>query len=309
VTRSWKLTSEDPKADVSAYFASVNYGKQHVFHDLNDDESLKTVQQLAYAADIILANYRVGQAERFGLDAKTVQQHNPKAIYANITGFGAEDDRPAFDVVLQAETGYMYMNGQADADPTKMPVALIDVLAAHQLKEGVLLALLQRERTGNGQTVEVSLFDAAISALTNQASNWLMAQHVPQRMGSLHPNIAPYGEILRTKDGRLVVLAVGSDKQFDALCSVLDNASLKNDHRFIGNQNRVTNRKALQENLAAKAFTMNSDELMKGLLEANVPAGLIRNMQEVFEDKRAMQMVNDADGLKRVSQIAFKLKG
>lgn len=309
VTRSWKLTSEDPNATVSAYFASVNYGKQHLFHDLNEADSLKAVQQLAYQADIIVANYRVGQAERFGLDAASVHAKNPKAIYANITGFGAHDDRPAFDVVLQAETGYMFMNGQPDSDPTKMPVALIDVLAAHQLKEGILLALLHRERTGKGQAVEVSLFDAAISALTNQASNWLMAQHVPQRLGSLHPNIAPYGEILKSKDGKLLVLAVGSEKQFEALCTVLGLSALARDSRFVGNQNRVVNRTVLQQLLSEKVAQLESAPLMDALLQANVPTGMIRNMQEVFEDERAWQMVNDDDGAKRVSQIAFRWKG
>jgi len=241
VTRSWKLTSEDPNADSSAYFSSVNYLKEHKFLDLKDEQQLAIVQQLANDADIIVANFRKGQAERFALDFKSVCKVNPTVIYGNITGFGPDESRPAFDVALQAETGYMFMNGQPDSEPTKMPVALIDVLAAHQLKEGILLALLNREKTGEGAMVEVSLFDAAVSALTNQASNWLMNSHIPQRIGSLHPNIAPYGEILTTADDKQIVLAIGSNVQFSALCKILDLNELIEDNRFISNQNRLSN--------------------------------------------------------------------
>ncbi|MBI1286162.1 MAG: CoA transferase [Flavobacteriales bacterium] len=308
VTRSWKLTTEDPNADISAYFASVNYGKQHRFLDLKNASELAEVQQLAAKADIIIANYRTGQAEAFQLDFDAINKHNPKVIYGNITGFGAEEGRPAFDVVLQAETGYMFMNGQPESEPTKMPVALIDVLAAHQLKEAILLALLQREKTGNGAFVEVSLFDAAVSALTNQASNWLMNSHIPQRMGSLHPNIAPYGEILNTQDGKQIVLAIGSNAQFEALCGVLGLEELPADERFETNQHRVENRTELQQQLQQKASSMNCDILMDSFLERNIPAGVIRNLKEVFATEAAQALVRKEGETERVSQIAFKMR-
>ena len=307
VTRSWKLSSENSDSPISAYFASVNYGKEHVFLDLKKPEELAQVQKLAQESDIIIANFRGNQAQRFGLDFESVKKQNPKVIYGNITGFGVDSSRPAYDVVLQAETGYMFMNGQPDSDAAKMPVALIDVLAAHQMKEAILLALYNREKSGVGSMVEVSLFDAAVSALTNQASNWLMEGHIPQRIGSLHPNIAPYGEILNTKDGKQIVLAIGSNAHFKGLCEVLDLNELTNDSRFISNQERVKNRGELHQCLQEKAVSQDSSILMKAFLEKSIPAGIIRNLKEVFEENSAQNLVRMEDETKRVSQIAFKI--
>lgn len=307
VTRSWKLNSEDPNAESSAYFASVNYGKQHLFLDLKDKSQLEKVKQLAHEADVIIANFRHGQAEQFELDFQSVRSKNPAVIYGNITGFGPNESRPAFDVVLQAETGYMFMNGQPESEATKMPVALIDVLAAHQLKEAILLALLMKQKSGEGALVEVSLFDAAVSALTNQASNWLMNGHIANRMGSLHPNIAPYGEILHTRDAKMIVLAVGSDAQFKALCAVLKLHQLATDARFSGNQQRIKNRAELQQILQAKAEQYVCDELMNQFLQQNIPAGVVKNLKEVFENQSAQKLVLEDGETKRVSQIAFKI--
>jgi crotonobetainyl-CoA:carnitine CoA-transferase CaiB-like acyl-CoA transferase len=308
VTRSWKLSSENSDSPVSAYFASVNYGKQHLFLDLKNAEELSRVQKMASECDVIIANFRGGQAQRFGLDFESINSQNPKIIYGNITGFGVDSARPAYDVVLQAETGYMFMNGQPDSDATKMPVALIDVLAAHQMKEAILLALYNREKSGVGALVEVSLYDAAVSALTNQASNWLMQGHVPQRIGSLHPNIAPYGEILSTNDGKQIVLAIGSNAHFEGLCQVLELDELISDSRFISNQKRVKNRSELHQLLQEKASVQNSSLLMNQFLEKNIPAGVIRDLQQVFEEESAQHLVIEENGTKRVSQIAFKIK-
>ncbi|MFM1875423.1 MAG: hypothetical protein RL266_1160 [Bacteroidota bacterium] len=308
VTRSWKLSMEDSDSDSSAYFASVNYGKEHLFLDLTMPDDLARVQKLALDSDIIVANFRKGQAERFGLDHRYLSSISQKIIYGNISGFGPDDARPAFDVVLQAETGYMFMNGQPENDPTKMPVALIDVLAAHQMKEGILLALLDRERTGKGSLIEVSLFDAAVSALSNQACNWLMNGHIPQRIGSLHPNIAPYGEILNSKDGKQIVLAVGSNAQFRGLCEALGLEQLSDDQRFVSNQDRLRNRTELQTLLQQKAKHEDCDTLMESFLKRGIPAGVIRDLKEVFENGSAMDLVRIDGRNKRVSQIAFKTR-
>jgi len=307
VTRSWKLSSEDTNSDMSAYFASVNVGKEHRFLNLKSADDLETVKHLAIESDIIVANYRSGQAERFGLDFESVRKKNPKVIYGNITGFGPNESRPAFDVVLQAETGYMFMNGQPENEPTKMPVALIDVLAAHQMKEAILLALLNREKSGEGALVEVSLFDAAVSALTNQASNWLMNGHIPQRIGSLHPNIAPYGEVLKSKDDKMIVLAVGSNAQCIALFKVLGLEKLSNDERFSSNQHRIENRTELHKLLQYKAVQRTCNDLMSEFLSKNIPAGVINNLKEVFENESAQKLVVKDGETKRVSQIAFKI--
>jgi crotonobetainyl-CoA:carnitine CoA-transferase CaiB-like acyl-CoA transferase len=185
VTRQWKLPSEDGQSEVSAYFSSVNYGKQYQSINLKTTEGKQAVLNLMATADIVLTNFKSGDDIKLGLDYETLNALNPKLIYACITGFGPNDSRTAFDVVLQAEAGLMYMNGAPESGPIKWPVAVIDLMAAHQLKEGILLALLQRERHGLGAKVSVSLYDAAIASLANQATNWLMAGHIPQRLGSL----------------------------------------------------------------------------------------------------------------------------
>ena len=275
--------------------------------NLKSADDLETVKHLAIESDIIVANYRSGQAKKFGLDFESVRKKNPKVIYGNITGFGPNESRPAFDVVLQAETGYMFMNGQPENEPTKMPVALIDVLAAHQMKEAILLALLNREKSGEGALVEVSLFDAAVSALTNQASNWLMNGHIPQRIGSLHPNIAPYGEVLKSKDDKMIVLAVGSNAQCIALFKVLGLEKLSNDERFSSNQHRIENRTELHKLLQYKAVQRTCNDLMSEFLSKNIPAGVINNLKEVFENESAQKLVVKDGETKRVSQIAFKI--
>lgn len=312
VTRHWKQANEDPAWDYSAYFASVNYGKQHLFIDVKDPAGARQVQQLAAQADVVLTNYRSGQGERFGLDYASIKKTNPKVIYGHISGFGEGDARPAYDVVLQAETGYMFMNGQPASEPTKIPLALIDILAAHQLKQGLLIALLGKERTRAGSSVSVSLHDAAISALSNQATNWLMNNHIPQRMGSLHPNIAPYGEVITTADQRHIVLAIGSQKQFQSLCNILGLEHVLNDARFANNQVRVTHRSELKERIDEQAKKHTSAQLMAAFLDEGVPAGIIKNMKEVFEAPAAKNMVlhdtmSNGKSALRVSQLAFKV--
>jgi crotonobetainyl-CoA:carnitine CoA-transferase CaiB-like acyl-CoA transferase len=312
VTRNWKQENESPEADYSAYFASVNWGKQHVFVDLKTEEGAEQVRQLAYESDVIISNYRTDQGEQFGLDYEAIKRTNPTVIYGHISGFGEDDARPAYDVVLQAESGYMFMNGQPDSEPTKIPVALIDVLAAHQLKAGLMLALLKKERTAKGSKVSVSLLDAAIGSLSNQATNWLMNGHIPQRMGSLHPNIAPYGEILTTADSKHVVLAVGSDKQFRNLCAILELPEIANDARFSNNQVRIENREELKQFLIEKAKNYSCEKLMSQFLEYGVPAGIIKNMKEVFDSEKAKTSIltdqmSDGATAKRVAQVAFKI--
>ncbi|MBL7877640.1 MAG: CoA transferase, partial [Cyclobacteriaceae bacterium] len=220
VTRSWKSRGEQTD-DRSAYFCSVNWGKKSVAMDLNTLEGKSVVQKLAAASDLVIASYKPGDAEKLGVSYNQLRTTNEKLIYGQITGYGSDTDRVGYDAVIQAESGFMDLNGEAEGDPTKMPVALIDVLAAHHLKEGLLLALLKRERTGHGSFIEVSLIQAAVSSLINQASNWLVAKQLPSRQGSSHPNIAPYGDYFLTRDGKKILLAVGSDRQFLSLLKIL----------------------------------------------------------------------------------------
>lgn len=309
VTRQWKLPTEDAESPVSAYFSAVNWGKEYRSIDLKSPEGKQEVLALIAGADVVLANFKAGDDVKLGLDYDTLKALNPKLIYATLTGFGAADTRTAFDVVLQAEAGLMYMNGTPESGPVKWPVAVVDLMAAHQLKEGILLALLQRERTERGAKVSVSLYDAAVASLANQATNWLMAGHIPQRIGSLHPNIAPYGDTLTCADGGQIVLAVGNNTQFQALCKVLGLESLAADGRYATNPQRVIHREALLQALQNQAATWQRDDLLDKLIAAQVPAGAIRNMQEVFAQPNAKRLVRQEliDGMatQRVATAVF----
>ncbi len=312
VTRQWKLPAEDAQSDISAYFCSVNWGKEYRQIDLKTTEGEQEVYNLIATADVVLSNFKAGDDVKLGLDYDTLKALKPNLIYASITGFGPNDTRTAFDVVLQAEAGLMYMNGTPESGPVKWPLAVVDLMAAHQLKEGILLALLQRELTGKGAKVSVSLYDAAVASLANQATNWLMAGHVPQRIGSLHPNIAPYGETLTCADGRQIVLAVGSNPQFEGLCKALGLEVLIIDYRFTTNSSRVVYRIELLQLLQEQASTWQRDDLLQTLLTAKVPAGAIRNMQEVFAEPRAQQLVLkeaiQGKATQRVATAVFKIE-
>lgn len=310
VTRSWKLPLEDSTTNVSAYFSSVNYKKRYNTIDLLNNEQRKNFLDQIRTADILLSNFKKGDSFKFGIEDDVLFKLNPRLIHGKITGYGEESDRVAFDLILQAESGFMSINGTPESGPVKMPVALIDVLSAHHLKEGVLLALYERERTGKGKSVSVSLYDAAVSSLVNQASNYLMTRFVPERIGSKHPNIAPYGELFTTKDGATVTFAIGSNTHFKKLCAVLDISDLSDDYRFRSNQDRVVNRNELFQLMEQAVADRDSNELLQTLQLHNVPAGKIRNIAEVFDDPMSQRLIieEDIDGIqtKRVKSVLFK---
>ena len=313
VTRRWKLPGEDQNSAYSAYYCSVNWGKQEKLLNLKEEADRQIVQALIQSADVVITNYKAGAAEKLGMDAATLQQLNPRLIYAYLSAFGESSHRTAFDVVLQAEAGFLFMTGEAERDPVKMPVALIDILAAHQLKEAILLALYQRTQTGKGSYVSVSLLEAALASLANQATNWLMGGHIPQRMGTQHPNIAPYGDIFYTKDEKPVILAVGTEKQFVSLCNCLNIPQVATDERFSQNQARVQNRALLKEVLSPAIQLHIMEDLMQDFHRQGVPAGQIRTMPEVFDQPKAQEMILEApmqDGTlsKRVKTAAFHIK-
>lgn len=312
VTRRWKLPTEPSDAPTSAYYASVNWNKQVMMLDLTEEADLATAYELLDEADIVISNYRPASARRLGVDSNVLQKRNPNLIYAQLTAFGEKDARPAFDVVLQAEAGFLHMTGEPDREPVKMPVALIDLLAAHQLKEAILLALLRREREGVGSYVTVSLMESAVASLANQATNWLVAGHIPERMGCMHPNIAPYGDVFYTKDNKPLVLAVGTERQFQQLCHCLEVPELFEDPTFHSNAQRVKNRSLLKERLRPLFQQLDRAALLEKFHGVGVPVGSIRNMQEVFEQPLAQSMILEgaADGLvtRSVKTVAFQVR-
>ncbi|MEO8760318.1 MAG: CaiB/BaiF CoA-transferase family protein [Bacteroidia bacterium] len=303
VTRSWKLPSEDKKSDVSAYFLAVNFLKKHLFLDVSNEADYKTCISQIKKADVVIVNYKKGDDKKLKLDYATLKKINPTLIYASIQGFSDTDERVAYDLILQAESGFMSMNGTKESGPLKMPVAMIDILAAHHLKEAVLLALLKREKTKLGSQVSVSLFDVAVASLANQATNWLIAKHLPQPTGSLHPNIAPYGEIFTTKDNHTVTFAIGSDNQFAKLCELLHISKIASDKKYIHNQLRVVNRAALFTVLSKEVKEQTLVYLQKETTKLGVPFAKIRNLKEVFELPEAKKLVKNISYNKKKYQV------
>jgi len=303
VTRTWKGNHENTD-DRSAYFCAVNWGKKSVAVDLDSTEGKNLVHKLASQCDIIIASYKPGDAEKLGVSYHQLRKLNSKLIYGQISGYGSQNDRVGYDAVIQAESGFMDLNGVKEGEPTKMPVALIDILAAHQLKEGLLLALLQRYHTGEGNYIEVSLIQAAIASLANQATNWLVANNLPTRQGSAHPNIAPYGESFLTKDGKRLLLAIGSDRQFLDLMKILQ-LDISTE-KFATNQSRVVHRDELTSMLGRMIIQFDASELMLKINAHKIPAGIIQNIKEVFEMSEAKELL--IHNLDRVGVKTFVAK-
>jgi crotonobetainyl-CoA:carnitine CoA-transferase CaiB-like acyl-CoA transferase len=291
VTRKWKLPKEDSETDISGYFSSVNWGKLSFAVDLCHEEGLNIIYSLAEQCDIVLVSYKPGDAEKLRVDYNSLKKFNEKIIYSHITGYGLDNPRAGFDAIIQAESGFTYMNGEPDGPPTKMPVALMDILAAHQLKEAILLALYYREVSGKGQYIETSLFKAGVSSLANQATNWLVGKSIPQRMGSDHPNIVPYGTIFKTADGKEIVIAAGTDKQYQQLITVLGRPDLAHDCKFEKNHGRVINKDEINGIIQEQVLKYTREEILEILQAKSIPAGGVFNMQEVFEVPESKPMV------------------
>ena len=303
VTRSWRTAGEQNTSDISAYFASVNFGKRSLALDISQQQGRAVLYALLGAADVIIASYKPGDAEKLGVAYDEVKKHNPSIIYGHITGYGNDSSRAGYDAIIQAETGYTSMNGTNEM--CKMPVALMDVLAGHQLKEAILMALWSREKTNKGCYIPISLYDSALSGLVNQASNFLNAGHVPKPLGSDHPNIVPYGTLYQCKDGQYLILAVGNDKQFAELMDIL---KLEINPKFETNHGRVQNREELKSVLADSLKSMDRDALLEKLHDASIPAGELNDMEHVFTNSAALNMVVENDGVRSVRQGAYSDK-
>lgn len=305
VTRTWKGAGEMTD-DRSAYFSSVNWGKKSVALDLHQKSDREIIYKIIQETDIVIASYKPGDAEKLGVDYNTLSVINPRIIYGRITGYGNDNARVGYDAVLQAEAGFMSMNGSPGGPSLKMPVALIDVLAGHQLKEAILLALLQRERTGKGDFVEVSLIQAALSSLANQATNWLVAGKLPKKQGSAHPNIAPYGDVFLAKDEKEILLAIGSDRQFQDLCSLLDIKPIGVDPKFKTNGARVENRLELNSILQSRIGLLPAKVLMEKIHALKIPAGVIQNVEEALAMNEARDLIIERDGIKGITGFVAK---
>lgn len=279
-TRQWGPPYD--AAGEATYFQSVNRNKDSHVLDLGDPADLARARELAAGADVVVENFRPGVMDGFGLGYGDVYAANPAVVYCSITGFGrgAGAELPGYDLLIQALGGLMSITGSPGGEPQKVGVALVDVLAGLFATVGILAALQHRSATGEGQRVEVDLLSSLLAALVNQASAFTAGGVVPRRMGNAHPSIAPY-ELYRTADGELVI-AVGNDRQFAALCEVLGEPELAGDERFATNILRVDHREALRGDLERLLGARTTADWSTALSAARVPAGEVNDIAGAF---------------------------
>jgi crotonobetainyl-CoA:carnitine CoA-transferase CaiB-like acyl-CoA transferase len=279
-TRSWGPPYDE--RGEATYFQSVNRNKDSVVIDMSSEEGLAELRRLAREADVLVENFRPGLMASKGLDYETLRAENPRLVYCSVTGFGSGGgaELPGYDLLIQALGGLMSVTGDPAGEPMKAGVALVDVLAGLFATVGILVALRAREASGEGQLVEVNLFSALLASLVNQGSAYTIAGAVPERMGNRHPSISPY-EVYATAEGELV-LAVGNDRQFAALCDELGAPDLATDPRFATNPSRVENSEALGAELERLLATRPAAAWSEALLARRVPAGQVNDLGAAF---------------------------
>jgi crotonobetainyl-CoA:carnitine CoA-transferase CaiB-like acyl-CoA transferase len=262
-----------------AMFLSANAGKRSLALELGDDRGREIVLRLADEADVFVQSLRPGAAERHGLGATELRARNPRLVHCSIGAFGATgplSDQPGYDPLLQAASGIMSVTGESDGPPVRVGVSLIDLGTGVWAALGVLSALYERERTGSGRTLEISLFETALSLLASQLVGYLGTGVVARRDGSAFPQIAPY-QVFAARDGELMIVA-GNDKLFAAFCAVLGVPELVTDPRFVTNPDRVANRPTLVALLEERTRQRESAELLDELIAAGVPVSPVHDV-------------------------------
>jgi crotonobetainyl-CoA:carnitine CoA-transferase CaiB-like acyl-CoA transferase len=287
-TRTWGPPFD--AAGHATYFQAVNRNKHNVVLDLADPAGQARARELAAGADVVVENFRPGVMRRLGLDDEALRAANPALVYCSITGFGAGPGAtlPGYDLLVQALGGLMSITGEADGEPQKVGVAIVDVVAGLFASVGILAALRHRDRTGEGQRIEVDLLSSLLAGLVNQASAYAGAGVVAGRMGNAHPSIAPYA-LFQAADGELA-LAVGNDRQFAALCEVLGVPELAGDARFETNPHRVEHRDELREALERALAARPAAEWTERLREVGVPAGKVNDIAGAFALAEALDL-------------------
>lgn len=310
VTRSWRLAGESEQGP-GAYYAAANGPKRIVRLDLKSEEGQRALDQHLSGADILIQNARPSSLAGLGLDPEVLAARHPRLVHVHLLGFLDHPTRGGYDIVVQAESGFLSMNGEPEGAPFRMPVALMDVLAAHQMRSGLLLALYERERTGQGAYIETWLDASGFSGLVNRATEHLVAGREPEPLGALHPQIAPYGELFPCRCGSVVVTAVGNDLQFQSLCSVLGEANLADDVRFSTNPERVIHRTALAKRLAPLFAHVDAEPLLEEALSRGIPLGRVKSVSEALSSGtgKAMTAEFDVEGtpVRHVRQVAFRI--
>ena len=287
-TRGWGppfVKNADGTDGDAAYFHSANRGKKSVCIDMSKDEGASLIKQLALKSDILVENFKVGGLAKYGLDYESLSTLNPRLIYCSITGFGQNGpyaNRTGYDFMIQGMAGVMSITGEPDGEPMKMGVAFSDVFAGLHAMIGIQAALYEREKSGKGQHIDISLLDSQVSVLANQAMNYLVSGKVPKRLGNEHPNIVPY-QTFATKDGHIII-AVGNDRQYVAFCQIIGAAHLGLDERYKTNRGRVEHRGELVPALRPFMKLRTTAEWTAAFEADAVPCGPINTIDQVFEN-------------------------
>jgi len=299
----------------SAYFATVNRNKQSVTIDISTAAGQEIIKKMVADADVLVENYKVGGLKKYGLDYDSLKEANPRLVYASLTGFGQtgpDARKPGYDYIIQGQSGLMSITGPEDGLPYKVGVAVVDLFAGLNLVIGIQAALLARAQTGVGQHVDVALLDSAIAMLANVGMNHLATGKVPPRLGNGHPSIVPY-QVFATEGAQHLILACGNDKQFAAVCAVMEQDWIA-DERFATNPQRVKNRAELVPLMQA-VFMRKERDAWLGLFDAaSVPCGPINNIAEAvaMPQVAAREMVvglNKAEVQMNVLGSPVKLSG
>lgn len=273
----------------AAYFLAANRGKRSVACDFDDPDDLARLKGLIAQADVVIENFKVGSLKRFGLDFESLSRTNPRLVYGSVTGFGQDGPRarqPGYDFLIQGMCGIMDLTGEPDGEPQKVGIAWIDIFTGLYGVVGIQAALAERQRSGLGQHVDLSLLDVGVAVLANQAMNYFVAGTAPRRLGNAHPNIVPY-QVFPVRDGHLIV-ACGNDRQFAALCAVLALSGVAADPLYATNEARVANRAVLAALIASRTRAWRKADLIAALETAGVPAGPINTVAEALADPQVV---------------------
>jgi len=303
-TRQWGPPFIEREGDRSAaYFHSCNRGKRSVIADFRKPEDQDFVRKLVADADILIENFKVGGLKKYGLDYESLKQVNPRLIYCSITGFGQTGPyahRAGYDYIIQGMSGLMSVTGEPAGQPQKVGVAVADVFTGIYSATAILAAVHQRERTGEGQQVDMALFDVATAIMANQSMNYFVSGKAPTRLGNAHPNLVPYA-VFDCSDG-WIILATGNDGQYRRLCGILGLTELAEAPEYLTNADRIANRATLTEKLSARTRTFTKEALLAACEADGVPAGPINDLSEVFDDPQivARKMKVELDGIPSV---------
>jgi len=300
----------------SAYFLCINRNKKSVTLDLKSNQAVGLLRRLAEGADVLVENFRPGTMERLGLGERELRAVNPRLIYASLSGFGADGpmkDWPGYDLIIQAWGGLMSVTGMPDGEPTKVGVAIVDIVAGLMLGKAILAALFARERTGVGQKLETSLLEAEVACLINAGSNYLVGGVVPGRWGNAHPNIVPY-QSFKSRDGYLVI-GVASEGIWRRLCQAIGMPGLADDPRFARNPQRVEHRGELIDILTEIFLQRDTAAWMTLLIDAGVPCAPVQTIDQVFlapqviAREMVVQVPHPTAGTIRMAGLPVKFSG